>query len=184
MQPPNFKVPKKLPDFVLTLLFMLFDYVGIVLTEFMAFFIRNAVDFWNNVEYFYTSAYIFGWVPLLVLIFLGHSRSYRQMKPVVETMRDIFVSIFYGWMASIILIYFLKAGHQTSRTFIIVFGILLLCNVCIIRYAILKFLKLKNIFSEPVIVIGAGLTAEKLVKFWRTVTVEMFHNDKKYSVEN
>ena len=167
MQPPNFKVPKKLPDFVLTLLFMLFDYVGIVLTEFMAFFIRNAVDFWNNVEYFYTSAYIFGWVPLLVLIFLGHSRSYRQMKPVVETMRDIFVSIFYGWMASIILIYFLKAGDQASRLFIILFGVLGLCNVCVIRYAVMKFLKLRNIFTEPVIIIGAGLTAERVIKFWR-----------------
>ena len=167
MQPTNLKPPKKPPDFVLTLLFMLFDYVGIVLTEYLAFFIRNAVDFWNKAEYFYTDTYIFGWVPLLVLIFLGHSRSYRQMKPVVETMRDIFVSVFYGWMASIILIYFLKAGEQASRLFIILFGGLGLINVCVIRYAVMKFLKLRNIFSEPVIVIGAGLTAERVIKFWR-----------------
>ena len=155
------------PSFMPPLIFMLFDYIGIVLTEYAAFYIRDSVDFWNKVTYIYPDTYIFVAVPLLVIIFLRHSRSYRQMKPVVETMREIFMSVFYGWMASIILIYFLKAGHQTSRTFIIVFGILLLCNVCIIRYAILKFLKLKNIFSEPVIVIGAGLTAEKLVKFWR-----------------
>ena len=148
------------------LLFMLFDYIGIVITQYMAFYIRNAVDFWNGYTYTYHDQYVFVGVPLLFLIFLSHSRSYRQMKPVVETMREIFMSVFYGWMASIILIYFLKAGEHASRTFMIIFGILVLCNVCIIRYAILKFLKLKNIFSEPVIVIGAGLTAEKLVKFW------------------
>ncbi len=154
-------------SFLPPLIFMLFDYIGIVLTEYAAFYIRNSVDFWNKVTYIYPDTYIFVAVPLLLIIFLRHSRSYRQMKPVVETMREIFKSVFYGWMASIILIYFLKAGHQTSRTFIVVFGILVLCNVCIIRYAILKFLKLKNIFSEPVIIIGAGLTAEKLIKFWR-----------------
>ncbi len=167
MQPPKNKVQKKLPDFVLTLLFMLFDYIGIVAAEYIAFFIRNSIDFWNRVEYFYTDAYIFGWVPILLIIFLGHSRSYRQMKPVVDTMRDIFVSVFYGWMASIILIYFLKAGNQASRLFIILFGTFGLFNLCVIRYGVMKFLKLRNIFSEPVIVIGAGLTAERVIKFWR-----------------
>ena len=147
------------------LLFMLFDYFGIVLTEFLAFRLRDAVDFWNQVNYIYPDKYIFGWVPFLFLIFLGHSRSYRQMKPVLETMRDIFSSVFYGWIASIIIIYFAQAGQQTSRLFLILFGILSLLNVCIIRYAVLKFLKLKNIFCEPVIIIGAGLTAECLIKF-------------------
>lgn len=152
-------------DIFAPLLFMFFDYVGIVLTEYLAFAVRNFLDFWNNVEYFYPNEYIFCWVPAVFLIFLGHSRTYRQMKPVVDTMRDIFLSVFYGWISSIIIIYFLQAGMKASRLFIILFGIFVLCNVCIIRYAILKFLKRKNIFCEPVIIIGAGLTAERLIKF-------------------
>ncbi len=150
-----------------TLLFMFFDYIGIVLTEYIAFFLRDALDFWNKVTYSYSNDYIFGWVPLLFLIFLGHSRSYRQMKPVVDTMRDIFTSVFYGFIASIITIYFTQIGHQTSRLFIILFGLLVLCNVCIIRYTVLKFLKIKNLLSEPVLIIGAGLTAELVIKFAR-----------------
>lgn len=161
------KIHKTLPEFVPKLLFILFDYIGVVLTEYLSFFLRNAADFWNKVYYAYPDSYIFVWVPLLFLIFLGHSRSYRQMKPIVETMRDIFMSVFYGWMASIILIYFLKAGNQASRLFIILFGVLTLFNVCVIRYAVMKFLKLRNIFMEPVIIIGAGLTAERVIKFWR-----------------
>ncbi len=167
MKTLKLKIYKNLSEVFPTLLFMFFDYVGIIVSEYLAFFVRNAVDFWNQVQYFYSSAYIFGWVPLLFLIFLGHSRSYRQMKPVVETMRDIFMSVFYGWMASIILIYFSRAGNQTSRLFIILFGVFVLFNSCIIRYSVMKFLKLKNIFTEPVIVIGAGLTAEHVIKFWR-----------------
>ena len=157
---------KTVPAFVPPLLFMLFDYIGIVISQYMAFYLRNAIDFWNGYTYVYPDTYVLVSVPLLFLIFLSHSRSYRQMKPVVDTMREIFMSVFYGWMASILVIYFLKAGEYASRTYMVIFGVLVLCNVCIIRYAIMKFLKLKNIFSEPVIVIGAGLTAEKLVKFW------------------
>ena len=159
------KVKKTLPSFFAPLIFMLFDYFGIVLTEYAAFFLRDVSDFWNGVTYIYPAAYIFGWVPLLFLIFLGHSRSYRQMKPVVETMRDIFMSVFYGLIAAIATIYFSQIGQHTSRLFIILFAVLALFNVCIIRYAVLKFLKNKNLLSEPVLIIGAGLTAERIVKF-------------------
>ncbi|MBQ7705671.1 MAG: undecaprenyl-phosphate galactose phosphotransferase WbaP, partial [Selenomonadaceae bacterium] len=149
-----------------TLIFMAFDYLAVVAAEFVSFFIRNSVDFWNNAYYFYTYSYIFIFVPFLFLIFLAHSSSYRQMKPIVDTMRDIFLSVFYGSIASIILIYFAKAGNQTSRLFIILLGIFVLVFVCILRYAVMKFLKIRHIFTESVIVVGAGLTAEKIVKFW------------------
>ncbi|MCR5834600.1 MAG: undecaprenyl-phosphate galactose phosphotransferase WbaP [Selenomonadaceae bacterium] len=150
------------------IMFLLFDYVGIVLSEHMAFICRNAADFWNNVTYQYSDLYIYGVVPLLFLIFLGQSRSYRQMKPVVDIMRDLFQSVFAGWIASIIIIYFLKASDLSSRLFIILFGLFVLVNVCLIRYTVLKVLKLKNIFYEPVILIGAGLTAERLINFWKS----------------
>ena len=154
-------------SFAPPILFLLFDYLGVVLSEHLAFIMRDKIDWWNRVTYLYGDAYIYGVVPLLFLIFLGQSRTYRQIKPVVDTMRDIFQSVFAGWITSIIIIYFLKASEQSSRLFIILFGLLVLINVCLIRYAVLKFLRRKNIFYEPIILIGAGLTAEKLIKFWR-----------------
>ena len=156
-----------LSTFAPPILFLLFDYAGVVLSEHLAFILRDFADFWNRVTYLYGDAYIYGWVPLLFLIFLGQSRTYRQMKPVVDTMRDIFQSVFAGWISSIILIYFLKASNQSSRLFIILFGLFVLVNVCLIRYGVLKFLKRRNLFCEPIILIGAGLTAEKLIKFWQ-----------------
>ena len=158
---------KSVSSAIPTLLFMLFDYVGVVITEHMAFALRNAMDFWNHAYYYYADVYIYLWVPLLFLIFLSHSRSYRQMQPVTDMMKDIFLSVFSGWISSIMLIYFMKASNQTSRLFIILFGILVLINVCVIRYAVLKIMKRRHIFYEPVIIIGAGLTAERVLKFWQ-----------------
>ncbi|MBQ6006842.1 MAG: undecaprenyl-phosphate galactose phosphotransferase WbaP [Selenomonadaceae bacterium] len=156
-----------LPSFMPPIVFLLFDYVGVVISEHLAFILRDALDTWNRVTYFYADAYIYGAVPLLFLIFLGQSRSYRQMKPVVDTMRELFQSVVAGWIASIIILYFLKASEQSSRLFIILFGLFVLINVCLIRYCVLRFMKRRNIFYEPIILIGAGLTAEKLVNFWR-----------------
>ncbi len=156
-----------LSSFAPPILFLLFDYVGVVLSEHLAFILRDKLDTWNRVTYIYADSYIYGAVPLLFLIFLGQSRTYRQMKPVVDTMRDIFKSVFAGWISSIIIIYFLKASNLSSRLFIILFGLFVLINVCVIRYVVLKFLKRRNIFYEPIILIGAGLTAEKLIKFWQ-----------------
>ena len=81
-----------LSTFAPPILFLLFDYVGVVLSEHLAFALRDFFDFWNRVTYLYADMYIYGVVPILFLIFLGQSRSYRQMKPVVDTMRDIFQS--------------------------------------------------------------------------------------------
>ena len=93
------KNPTSLSSFAPPILFALFDYVGVVLSEHLAFILRDFLDTWNRVTYLYADAYIYGWVPLLFIIFLGQSRSYRQMKPVVDTMRDIFQSVFAGWIA-------------------------------------------------------------------------------------
>ena len=154
-------------SYVPPILFVLFDYAGVVLSEHLAFILRDYLDTWNRVTYIYADSYIYGAVPLLFIIFLSQSRTYRQMKPVVDTMRDIFKSVFAGWVSSIIIIYFLKASDQSSRLFIILFGLFVLVNVCVIRYVVLKFLKRRNIFYEPIILIGAGLTAERLINFWQ-----------------
>ena len=151
-----------------TLMFMLFDYIGVVAAEHLAFVLRNALDYWNHAYYYYSNVYIYGWVPLVFLIALSQSRSYRQMHPIIDMMKAIFQSVFAGWMTSIIFIYFLKAGDQTSRLFIVIFGVLVLMIVCIIRYTVMKIMKLKHIFYEPVIIIGAGLTAERTIRFWES----------------
>ena len=153
--------------FLPTVIFIVLDYAAIVGAEFISFFIRNYVDFWNNAIYFYSYSYIFFFVPCLFIIFLTNSNSYRQMKPIVDTMRDIFFAVFCGWIASIIFIYFAKVGEQSSRLYIFLLLLTVLINVCICRYAAMKFFKIKNVFTEKIIVVGAGLTAEKLLKFWR-----------------
>ena len=147
-------------------LFIFMDYIAVVAAEYLAFFLRDAMDVWRHTTYMYDNAYIYGWVPLLFLIFLSHSRTYRRAQPIADTMRDIFTSVVAGWGASIILIYFLKAGDQASRLFVVLFGLSILCSIYLTRYIVLKCMKRYHLFYEPVLLIGAGRTAECLIHFW------------------
>ena len=142
------------------------DYLAIVAAQFISLYIRNAADFWYNMYYFYSYSYIFIFVPGLFIIFLMQAHTYRQMKPIVDTMRDIFLAVFYGWMAAIIVVYLLKASNQSSRLFMLLLMPTVLFNVCVLRYAAMKFFKRKNLFTEKIILVGAGLTAERIIKFW------------------
>lgn len=151
-----------LPKFTL----MACDYLAIVAAQFISLFARNAADFWYNMEYFYSYSYIFIFVPGLFIIFLTQAHTYRQMKPLIDTMRDIFFAVFYGWIAAIIVLYLLKASNQSSRLFMLLLMPTVLFNVCVLRYAALSLFKRKNLFTEKVILVGAGLTAERVIKFW------------------
>ena len=142
------------------------DYVAIVVAQFISLFIRNVADYWYNMYYFYSYSYIFIFVPAIFIIFLMQARTYKQMKPIVDTMRDIFLAVFYGWIAAIIVIYLLKASNQSSRLFMLLLMPTVLFNVCVLRYAVMKFFKRKNLFTEKVILVGAGKTAERIVRFW------------------
>ena len=142
------------------------DYVAIVIAQFFSLFVRNAADYWYNMYYFYSYSYIFIFVPAIFIIFLMQAQTYRQMKPIVDTMRDIFLAIFYGWIAAIIVLYLLKASNQSSRLFMLLLMPTVLFNICVLRYVVMKFFKRKNLFTEKVILVGAGKTAERIVRFW------------------
>ena len=150
---------------LLTLIFAVGDYLGIILAEHISFFLRNAMDFWNHANYRYADSYIYIWIPILVIIFLSQN-SYKSSRPSLDIFRNLVSSIFIGWIASIILIYFLKASEQASRLFILLFGIFSLLDICLFRYLILKFIKRRKYFYEQILLIGAGKTSECLLRFW------------------
>ena len=41
-----------------TLLFMIFDYVGVIVAEHLAFILRDSLDFWNHAHYCYDNIYM------------------------------------------------------------------------------------------------------------------------------
>ena len=147
-------------------LFILLDYIAILLAEQEALGLHHLIDR-HTAPYAIAPQYIYLWIPLIFILFLGQAHAYRQMHSILDSSRDVFFAVLYGFMACLLVIYFAAAGPLTSRLFVGLFIVLLVPNLYLIRYLAKMFIKKCHLFYEPVILVGAGKTAERVLRYNR-----------------
>ncbi len=146
------------------LLFIIFDYTAILLAEKMAFDLHDLYGLLMGTSYYVPDAYLFFWIPLVFIAFLGIAQTYTKMQPILETVRQIFYAVLYALITCILALYFMEASMLASRLYVVLFGVLALLAIYAGRYILLKFLKVTHTLMKPVIVIGAGKTAEQVLR--------------------
>nr|WP_302297379.1 undecaprenyl-phosphate galactose phosphotransferase WbaP [Mitsuokella multacida] len=140
---------------------MLADYAAIVGAEKLALWCRN----WN-VVYTVPAQYTYLWVPLIFFVFLAQTQVYTKMQPLLDSVRTIFSALIYGIVSCIILLFLFKESIALSRIYAGLFAIFVIFSVFIVRYLVRFFLKKAHLLYEPVILIGAGKTAERVLRFF------------------
>ena len=160
------RIPARIRRICAPLLFIVFDYLAILLAEKMAFGLHDLYGLLMGTSYHVPDAYLYFWIPLVFIAFLAISQTYTKMQPILETVRQIFYAVLYALITCILALYFMQASVLASRLYVVLFGVLALFNVYAARYALLKFLKVTNTFMKPVILIGAGKTAELVLQFF------------------
>ena len=159
-------IPARIRRICAPLLFVIFDYVAILLAEKMAFGLHDVYGLFMGTSYHVPDAYLFFWIPLVFIAFLGIAQTYTKMQPILETVRQIFYAVLYALITCILALYFMEASMLASRLYVVLFGVLSLFNVYVARYILLKFLKTTNLLMKPVLLIGAGKTAEIVLQFF------------------
>ena len=147
-------------------LFVFFDYIAILFAEYFAFGLRDVYGNLNGTTYLLPDEFVFLWIPIVFIAFLAIMQTYTKMQPILETVRQIFYAILYALIACILTLYFVKESLLASRLFVVLFGCFALFNIYLGRYILMKFLKINNALSKPVILIGAGKTAELVLEFF------------------
>ncbi len=145
-------------------LFIIFDYLAILLAERMAFGMHGIYGTLMGTSYHVPNTYIFFWIPLVFIAFLGISQTYTKMQPIIAMVQQIFYGVLYALITCIMALYFMQASMLASRLYIVLFGFLTLFNIYVGRYILLKLLKKMNWLMKPVILIGAGKTAELVLR--------------------
>ncbi len=153
--------------YLMPVLFAAVDYMAVVLAMIAAISSRNALDTWSHATYTIHPIYIFLWTPLFFLAFLKLMHTYKEAQPIIDLIRRIFYAVVNGLITSILLLYLFKLAGTTSRLFFVFFAVYVLLFILVGRYALLKFFKTHRYFCEPIILIGAGLTAERLIRFFQ-----------------
>ena len=159
-------IPARIRRICAPLLFVSFDYFFILLAEKMAFGLHDLYGLFMGTSYYVPDAYLFFWIPLVFIAFLGIAQTYTKMQPILETVRQIFYAVLYALITCILALYFMEASMLASRLYVVLFGVLALFNIYAARYILLKVLKATNLLMKPVILIGAGKTAEIVLQFF------------------
>ena len=157
-------IPSRIRRMCAPLLFCLFDYFAILFAEKTAFGLHDLYGLLMGTSYHVPDSYLYFWIPLVFIAFLAISQTYTKMQPILETVRQIFYAVLYALITCILALYFMQASLLASRLYVVLFGVLVIFNIYVGRYVLLKLLKVTGALTKPVILIGAGKTAEQVLQ--------------------
>jgi len=165
MNQMKFKIPKydKYTNYFLSALLFVIDYLSIVLAEQSAFVLRKWIVSDGGILHI---SWLNFWVvfPLLYLLFLNIEQLYNRRMQFWQVIEKIFQASLYAVVAIVIVLYIGQIAASTSRMFIFLLWLFSFIYLTVFRYLTKKFLEKVQLLRIPVLIIGAGKTAELLVK--------------------
>lgn len=161
----KFKIPQydKYTNYFLSVLLFVIDYLAIVLAEQSAFVLRNWLVSDGGILHI---SWLNFWVvfPFLYLLFINVEQLYNRRMQFWQVIEKIFYASLYAIVAIIIILYVGQIAASTSRLFIVILGALSFLYLTVFRYLTKKILAKLQLLQIPVLIIGAGKTAELLVQ--------------------
>lgn len=143
---------------------MLADYIAILLAEKSAMWVTALLVDAGRYERL-ASSYTYFWIPVIFILFYSRSNIYH-MRPILDKIRDIFYCTCNGLVVSLLFLYFAHKNIVDSVVFPVAFAIFAFVLGYVIRYVYWRCQKSWHWLYEPVILIGAGKTAEKALRFY------------------
>ena len=156
-------------------LMVIVDYISVICGIVSAYNLRLLLPFSESdmvlhIDYWY--AYIITPLLFITVLFLNHG--YKIDTSYWEKVKIIFRSITIGIVLSIVLMY---AGHiinNVSRLFVILSYGFILLYIILFRYILARTLIKLNILAIPVLLVGAGKTAELVDVHFSNMPLAMY----------
>lgn len=143
---------------------VLVDYMSILLAEKSAMWMTVSFADAGRYERL-ASPYLYFWIPVIFILFYSRSNIYH-MRPILDKIKDIFYCTCNGLVVSLLFLYFAHKNIVDSVVFPVAFAICVFGLGYAIRYLYWRCLESWHLLYEPVILIGAGKTAEKALRFY------------------
>ena len=143
---------------------VLADYIAILLAEKSAMWVTALLVDAGKYERL-ASSYTYFWIPVIFILFYSRSNIYH-MRPILDKIRDIFYCTCNGLAVSLLFLYFAHKNIVDNAVFPVTFAVCAFGLGYAIRYMYWRCLKSWHLLYEPVILIGAGKTAEKALRFY------------------
>ena len=144
---------------------ILVDYISIVFGLLAAYQLRLSLpETFVSLNFKIDNIYIYGIVPIIFLIVFLLNNSYDIEMPLWDKTKSIVRSITIGVVVSIVLMYTGHVTNSVSRLFVGFSYISIIVLVTLFRFITHKVLNTLGILYIPVLLVGAGKTAELVKK--------------------
>lgn len=145
-----------------SLIFALGDYAALAVAGGLAVYLRNCIMTYNTFRL--SMAYLFLWLPMVFMFFIFYSGLYGRRMLIYRMVERLFFACLEGAVLSIILMFFAQVSGQVSRFFVLAYLIIAFVLLAIVRVILSKAMKKVKAFQIPVLIVGAGQTAELVVR--------------------
>ena len=140
------------------------DYLAVLCAEQLSFDLRNILV--QNHGRLYISKFNFYIItPFLYIIFLQICGLYTRKMQFWRTIAGIFKANIYAVLMSVFILYVVQRAATTSRLYVGMMGIFGFFFIALFRYIIKTVFDRKKLFGDPILLIGAGLTAAIILKY-------------------
>lgn len=161
------RVSNIIATYVAPVLLAIVDYAMVVLAFLTAWYIRAGLlpAYFPNLPPFHINAqFIYFIVPLIYFVFLAYSSLYTKRLPFWKSAEMLFKVCLYVNVLAIVVMYFTGKAENISRLFMAMSGIFSFVYLLCGRYITKKLLITGSFWQRPVVIVGAGKTAEILAR--------------------
>ncbi|MBP2628360.1 MAG: Undecaprenyl-phosphate galactose phosphotransferase, WbaP [Firmicutes bacterium] len=157
----------KIGYYLAPLVLMTVDYVVIVAALLTAWFIRVSIVpqyFTSLMPFDIQGILLYVVIPSNYISFLAYEGLYSKRLPFWQCAEKVFKICTYVSLFAIMVMYFVGTAEQVSRLFVAFTWIISFVYLCIARYFVKKGLTATGLWQKPVVIVGAGKTAEILAQ--------------------
>lgn len=156
----------RISSYIVPILLIVMDYMAILFAQKISIYLRGNIESFSayTVMPNIPPLYFYFIVPAIFLLFLFSKQIYINRVPFWEVIEKVFHAIICSILVCVTMMYFGHIAGGVSRIYVVILGITSFISVCAFRFILKKILFRANILLEPILVIGAGKTAELILK--------------------
>lgn len=168
-QPIQIKVSfwEKYAVAILPVILVLADYLAVLTGEGIAYWLRKTVIPLIYGDFVIPDFYFYIVVPAVFLLFLHFDQLHIRRMPFWNMTERLFKTSAYAMLSIIVMMYFGGVAGQISRVFVFLVWGFSFTFLVAMRYSVKKLLNYFGLLQIPIILVGAGKTAELLTRSFR-----------------
>jgi undecaprenyl-phosphate galactose phosphotransferase len=156
--------------FLLPVILIGIDYVMVVLSALTVYFLRNSVlpryfpQLPMAADFSLSATYIYVALPVTYILLLSYEGLYFRRQTLSQSMESLFKVSCYASALMVLLLYFMRPAGVVSRLFFGIHWLVSFAFLLVGRYVTKRIMMRTRIWEKPVVIVGAGKTAELLAK--------------------